>query len=110
MAEGILIGFINGMFGSGGGIAAVTALKNEGLDQKTAQQNAIAVIFPITVISAVSYIALGRVSPSDAFIFIPSGLVGVIIAYFVMKKSSPKFLRILFGAFAVFSGVRMLLK
>ncbi len=105
---GLSIGVINGIFGAGGGMLAVPLLKKSGLDQKSAHANAIAVILPITVISAVLYIAKGYVNISDSFSFIPTGLLGSIIATFILQKFSNKILQKIFAVFMIYAGVRLL--
>ena len=52
-AFGVAVGLVNGVFGAGGGMLAVPLLKKSGLDQKQSHANAVAVILPITVISAI---------------------------------------------------------
>ncbi len=55
-AAGALVGIINILLGAGGGILAVPILKKNGLTQKQAQANAVAVILPLTIISFIIYI------------------------------------------------------
>lgn len=107
---GLLIGTVNGLLGSGGGIVAVLALKRMGFDQKSAQQNAVAIILPITVFSAALYLIRGNVALSDAFAYIPTGILGAIIGSFIIKKISPKVLRVAFGIFMIYAGVRLLMR
>lgn len=106
---GLLIGVVNGLLGAGGGMLAVPALKKLGLDQKDAHRNAVAVILPLTVFSAVLYLMDGRVVVSDALIYIPGGLAGAILGTFLLKKISAKWLGIIFSGFMIYSGVRLLL-
>lgn len=105
---GTTIGFVNGIFGAGGGMLAVPLLKKSGLDQKSAHSNAIAVILPITVISAVLYLLKGTVSISDCFSYVPTGLLGSVIATFTLQKFSNKLLQKLFAIFMLYAGFRLL--
>ncbi len=107
---GLGVGFINGVFGAGGGMLAVPILKSEGLSQKSAHANAVAVILPITVLSAVLYLVKGSVSLADSFAFIPTGLIGSVIAAFALQKFSNKWLQKIFAAFMIYAGVRLLLR
>ena len=107
---GLGVGFINGVFGAGGGMLAVPILKSEGLSQKSAHANAVAVILPITVLSAVLYLVKGSVSLADSLAFIPTGLIGSVIAAFTLQKFSNKWLQKIFAAFMIYAGVRLLLK
>ncbi len=107
---GALIGVINGLFGAGGGMIAVPLLKKSGLEQKKAHANAVAVILPISLVSAILYVIRGNVAIRDALPFIPSGVIGSVIAVFLMQKISPVILKIVFGGFMVWAGVRMLMR
>ncbi len=107
---GILVGFVNGLLGAGGGMIAVPLLKKCGLDTKKAHANAVAVILPITLFSASVYMIRGYVNLKDALIFMPFGMVGSILATYLLKKISPVLLRAVFGGFMVWAGIRMLIK
>ncbi len=107
---GSLIGIINGLFGAGGGMLAVPFLRKNGLNQKSAHENAVAVILPITVISAVVYCLKGFVKLSDAYIYIPTGLIGAYLGTKIMAKISPKLLKGIFGGFMIYAGVRLLIR
>lgn len=107
---GIIIGTINGMLGSGGGMIAVPVLRKLGFSQADAQANAIGVILPISVISAVLYILRGSVAVKDALIYIPGGIVGTLIGTFLLSKIPAKWLKKVFAVFMVWAGVRLLLK
>lgn len=108
--SGFLIGVINGLLGAGGGMIAVPMLKKSGMDQKQAHANAVAVILPISLVSAVTYIIKGNVGITDATPFMPAGVVGAVAATFLLKKISPTYLKIIFGGFMVWAGIRMFMK
>ena len=108
--SGLSIGFVNGLLGAGGGIIAVPILKRLGLERKEAHANAVAVILPITLLSAVLYLLKGYVSLADSFVFIPGGLVGSLMGTYCLKKISPVWLKRIFGGFMVYAGVRLLLR
>ena len=107
---GIIIGIINGLLGAGGGMLAVPLLKSIGFEQRDAQENAIAVILPITVLSASLYLWKDYVNIGDAFIYIPTGLIGAAIGTMLIKNISPKILKKIFAAFMLYAGVRLLFK
>lgn len=110
ISSGFAVGLVNGVFGAGGGMLAVPLLKKAGLNQKSAHANAVAVILPITVISAIMYLVKGNVMLSDSFAFIPTGLIGSVIATFLLKKFSNRWLQKIFAAFMIYAGVRLLLR
>lgn len=105
---GVAVGLVNGVFGAGGGMLAVPLLKKCGLDQKSAHANAVAVILPITILSAILYLIKGTVNLNDSFAYIPTGLVGSVIATFLLKKFSNKWLQKIFAVFMIYAGVRLL--
>ena len=107
---GIGVGLVNGVFGAGGGMIAVPVLKKQGLDQKLAHANAVAVILPITIISAVLYLVKGNVTLIDSWAFIPTGLIGSVIATLALQKFSNKVLQKTFAAFIIYAGVRLLMR
>ena len=106
----LLTGFINGLLGAGGGMITVPLLKKMGFEQKGAQQNAIAVILPITLLSSAIYLARSYVSITEPLPYIPGGLLGALIGTWLMKKVSNKILRYIFAAFMLYAGARLLLK
>ena len=107
---GLAVGLVNGLLGAGGGMIAVPLLQKLGLDRKQAHANAVAVILPITVLSAALYLIKGYVSVSDSFIFIPGGIIGSLLGTLIMRKISPKWLKRIFGGFMIYAGVRLLLR
>ena len=107
---GAATGAANGLFGGGGGMIAVPLLQKLGLDRKQAHANAVAVILPITVLSAVLYLVNGYVSVKDSLIFIPGGIAGSLLGTFIMRKISSVWLKRIFGGFMIYAGVRLLLR
>ena len=108
--SGIAIGIVNGLLGAGGGMIAVPLLKKLGLEQKAAHSNAVAVILPITLLSAVLYIWKDYVNLSSALPYIPTGIIGSVAGTYILKKISPKYLKKIFAAFMIYAGIRLLLK
>ena len=107
---GVAVGLVNGIFGAGGGMLAVPILKRNGLEQKVAHANAVAVILPITIISAALYLIKGNVTLSDSFAYIPTGLAGSVIATVALQKFSNTLLQKTFSGFMIYAGVRLLMR
>ena len=56
ISAGMLIGFINGFFGGGGGMISVPLLEKVlKIDNKKSHATAMAVIFPLSIVSAIVY-------------------------------------------------------
>lgn len=107
---GLSIGITNALFGAGSGIISVTVLDKAYNDQKKAQATTMAVILPITIITAIRYINLGYVTVSNALPYIIPGFVGAIIGSAVLKKSDNRFMKAAFSLIMLFAGIRMIFK
>lgn len=105
---GGISGFINGLFGSGGGIIAVPLLKKSGLSQREAQATSLLLTFFLSGVSAGIYLSEGRVAFSDAVNFIPGGIIGGVAAALFFKKIKPKILKKIFGGIVVFFAAKSL--
>ena len=104
-----LAGVINGLLGAGGGMVAVPLLKGRGLSQKQAQASSIAIILPLSIISAVLYGIKGNLDVAKSLKFIPFGLIGALLGTFIFKKISPTLLKKIFALFMIWAGVRAFL-
>lgn len=106
---GFLSGIINGLLGAGGGMLAVPTLKTQ-IDAQKAHATTVAIIMPMCLTSSIFYIYAGRVTISDAMPYAPYGVVGAIIGAVLLTKLKSKHLRIIFGLFMIWAGIRMILK
>lgn len=106
----VAVGFINTLFGAGGGMIAVPLLKKLGLEQKSAQATTICIILPLTVISCVIYIIKGYVTLSDALPYLVPGVCGSILGVSVFKKLPNKLLKKAFAVFMLWAGIRLITK
>ncbi|MDR0992716.1 MAG: sulfite exporter TauE/SafE family protein [Ruminococcus sp.] len=107
-AAGFVIGTINGVFGSGGGVAAVPALEHAKIPVKKAHASSLAVTLPLSIVSAVVYSGSGDFPIKDALVLIPFGLAGAIIGSLVLKKIKNVWLKRIFGVLLIGSGAYML--
>lgn len=104
---GALAGFLNGMLGAGGGMVAVPILKTK-LSEKQAHATSVAVILPICIVSALSYLQQGTVSLYNALPYLAWGLVGSAIGVVLMKKLSGNMLRKIFALMMLWAGIRLI--
>jgi len=110
-AAGMLTaGLINGLLGSGGGMIAVPTLERSGVRANRAHATSVAVMVPLSAVSAAFYLWGGDAALSDALPYIPGGIAGALLGVAALRKVKPSLLRRIFGGVAVYSGVRLLLK
>ena len=107
---GLAAGFLNGLFGAGGGVIAVKLLKRFGLSAKQSHATAIALMLPLCVLSAAIYYNGGLLDFVQAAGYLPAMLGGAAAGALFFKKLRTVWLRRLFGAVILFSAVRMLLR
>lgn len=105
---GAVTGICNGLFGSGGGIAAVPLLKKGGVPVKNAHATSLALTLPLSAVSAFFYAYERNFKWSDALPLIPFGLAGAVLGGFLMKKIPTNLLRRIFGIILIISGGRIL--
>ena len=105
---GIMIGLINSLLGACGGILTVAALKKEGLEQKKAHANAVAVILPITIISGCYYLLSGHVTFSQSLIYLPGGFLGALAGGYLLPRIPQKMLKRVFAVLVIWAGIRMI--
>ena len=105
-----MAGFANGLLGAGGGMLAVPILKKCGLEQKKCHSGSVAVIMPLSMLSAAMYIKSGSVDITDALTYIPWGIIGAVIGTVALKKISNAWLRRLFSCFMIWAGVKLLMR
>jgi len=108
---GGVAGIANGLFGAGGGTILVPALeKFIPLETHKAHATTLAVMLPLSVVSAVIYTLADNVDIKwSAVLFVSAGgVVGGIIGAKVLKKLSAAWLNMLFGLFLIGGAIRML--
>ena len=106
---GIITGFLNGLFGAGGGMIIVPLLERVGkVEKHKAHATAIAIILPISLISVGVYVFKGSV-PWDIVIYLTAGgAVGGFIGAKLLPKISGVWLRRVFALFILTAALRMI--
>lgn len=107
---GAIIGFLNGFFGSGGGLIAVPFLEKTGMEAKKCHATSIAIILPLSIISTILYYIKGNIDISLALKYIPAGILGAIAGSYFLKKIDNTALKRIFGLILIISGIRLFLK
>lgn len=107
--KGLLCGGLNGFFGSGGGVVAVPVLERDGCAPKQAHAGSVALIFVLSLVTAVSYGLNGSLDFGTAWQYVPWGLGGAVAGSLFLRKISSVWLHRVFGALVTAAAVRMML-
>lgn len=107
---GTICGLLNGLFGSGGGVAAVPLLESSDLQSKESHATSVALIFILSLATTVSYFLAGNLDFSLAWSYIPYGVIGAVIGAVLLKKIPNSLLRRIFGGIILISALRILVK
>ena len=105
----LIVGFINGFFGGGGGLVCVPTLeKVYKLETKKAHATAIAVMLPLSIISSIIYIFNNKFNISISTTVTCGVLVGGFIGAIFLKKFNSCVIKWIFIVILFSAGVRML--
>ena len=107
---GIITGFANGLFGSGGGTVVVPCMeKYLGIDAHKSHATAIAVILPLSVLSAVIYFFKANIPWLETAVVSAGGVAGGFVGAKLLNRISGRWLHIIFGVAMLAAAVRMFL-
>lgn len=107
---GLVTGFANGLFGSGGGTIVVPCMERIlKIDEHKAHATAIAIILPLSILSVVIYLWNTEIVWTTALFASLGGIGGGFIGAKLLNKISGKWLHRIFGAFMIAAAVRMIL-
>lgn len=108
MLMGVVMGVINGFFGSGGGIIAVDSLERSGMEQEKAHATSLLVILPLSIISGIVYLMNGSVTfDGEAWWLLGGGAIGGLIGAFLLGKLKSIWINGIFTLLILASGIRM---
>jgi len=106
---GITIGFVNGLFGAGGGSLLVPTLeKFAKYETHKAHATTVAVILPLSALSALVYIWGVDVDWGAVLWVSVGGICGGIVGAKLLARIAGMWLNILFGLFLAAGAIRML--
>lgn len=105
---GLITGFINGTFGSGGGTLLVPILNNIlKVEEHKSHATTLSIIFFLTTTSSIVYISKGIYDINTTFKVAIGSVLGGIIGANILSKLTGKFLRISFGFIMIIAALRM---
>ncbi|MCL2376330.1 MAG: TSUP family transporter [Defluviitaleaceae bacterium] len=107
---GLLCGIFNGLLGAGGGVVAVLSLRKFlGVDAHKSHATAVAIILPLTIVSAVIYLGGINIDIATAAWVTAGGVIGGVIGAKLLKKISANLLHKIFGGIMIFAAIRVML-
>lgn len=107
---GALAGAANGFFGAGGGMFLVPLLVSwTKLEQRQAFATSVAVILPLSILSAVIYWQRGALDFAVTLPYLVGGAIGGFIAGRIFHKMNMVWLRRAFGVLILYGGIRAVL-
>lgn len=105
---GACIGLVNGFFGSGGGILAVSAMETLGEEQRKAHATSILVIMPLSIVSAILYFIGGSISFSgNTWWLLGGAAAGGLAGALLLGKLQGTWIDVIFTLLIIASGIRM---
>lgn len=105
---GVFTGFINGVFGSGGGTLLVPILNDIiKVEEHKSHATALAIIVFLTTASSALYISKGTYDINVTWKVAIGSIIGGIIGAKLLNKVTGKFLRISFGIIMIIAALRM---
>ncbi len=108
---GFVAGIFNGFFGAGGGLLVVPMLESLGIEPRKAHATSIAIILPLSIISATVCIIKGVTFKLHQLVTLTSfGVIGAVIGSALLVKIPSKIIKRIFGVIMIISSIRILLK
>lgn len=107
--SGLGAGLLNGLLGAGGGILVVALLSRLGLAPREAHATSVAVILPLTLVSLAIYSLRGNLPLAAALPFVLPALAGSAAGAWLLRRISPKYLKLCFSLLILYSAWKTLL-
>ncbi len=107
---GLLVGLVNGIFGSGGGTILVPCLVFlMGIEDHKAHATAISIILPLSLISSFVYFSYDVIDLGLTLKVAIGSVMGALCGSCMLNKVSVNALRKIFGIFMIIAALRMVL-
>lgn len=107
---GLLIGFVNGYLGAGGGMLLVPLLSTvAGLNERNAHATAIATILPTCIASAAIYAQTGALQNAPIASVVGGVVLGGAVGAVLLKYAGNKALSTVFYLVMILAGLKMLI-
>ncbi len=108
LAGGVGVGLLNGLLGAGGGMVLVPLLELFGINGKKSHATSLAIIVPLSAVSAGFYLYKDWLHLTDALPYLPGGILGALLGVWLLQKLNISWLKIAFGLLLLWGGARNL--
>lgn len=112
-AIGLCAGLLNGLLGAGGGIVIVAGLsrifRGKGIDPRSVFASAIAVMLPLSALSAMQYFARGHLEQAQVGLLLLPAAAGGATGAFLLRVLTPGVLARIFAFVVLLSGIFLLI-
>jgi uncharacterized membrane protein YfcA len=105
--SGVLIGFVNGIFGSGGGTVCVYMLEKNGMEAHKSHASTVLIILCVSIVSAIIYFFKANILWKNVLFASAGGVIGAGCGALLLCKIPEKWLHYIFGAVMVITAWRM---
>ncbi|MGE5678441.1 MAG: sulfite exporter TauE/SafE family protein [Pseudomonadota bacterium] len=105
---GLVVGLVNGIFGSGGGTVLVPCLVFlMGIEDHKAHATAISIILPLSIISSIVYFKYNVTDLSLTLKVVAGSILGAIVGSCLLNRVPINILRKIFGIVMIIAAIRM---
>lgn len=105
---GVGVGFLNGLLGAGGGMLTVPLLELMDVRGRRSHATSLAVILPLSLVSAVLYWRRGWFTPLLAIPYLPGGLAGAAAGGLLLARLNTAWLKAAFSLLLLWAAFRLL--
>ena len=107
---GLIIGFVNGFWGGGGGMICVPILVNLlGLPEKKGHATTLLIMLPLCIASFVIYLIKGSVEVLTAVNVGVGFVIGGVLGALILKNINNLVLKLIFSLVIIAGGIKLLL-
>lgn len=107
---GVGVGLLNGLLGAGGGMLTVPVLEWLGVRGKQSHATSLAVILPLSLVSAILYWQRGWFHPGMALPYLPGGILGAAAGGKLLARGNTAWIKAAFSLLLGWAALRLLLR
>ena len=107
---GLISGIVSGLFSSGGGLILIPLFENHlNLNEKESRATTIFCILPMTLVTIFFYASNKLIDWEIGCLCAFGGIIGCIFGSIILNKIRPKYLKLFFSIFLLYSGIKLII-